>query len=134
MSAGSLPCERAMAACTSCEAASMLRLRLNCKVICVPPCVLMELMDSRPAMVENSRSSSGGHGGGHGLGARARQGGAHLDGGIIDVGQIADRQLTVGNDAKNQNGQHRERRHDGPADKEFGQVHKNSGQWLVASG
>ena len=66
----------------------------------------------------------GGYGGGHGLRARAGQRGAHLDGGIIDIGQIADRQFPIGNDAKNQNGQHRERRHDGPADKEFCEVHK----------
>ena len=57
MSAGSWPWERAIAACTSWEAASMLRLMLNCMVIWVPPCVLVEFMDSMPAMVENSRSS-----------------------------------------------------------------------------
>src|SRR2546425_6114375 len=35
----------------------MLRLRLNCRVTVVCPCVLAELMLSRPAMVENWRSS-----------------------------------------------------------------------------
>src|SRR3990170_5891536 len=44
---------RAIIDCTSCAAASMLRLRLNCKVICVRPRVLAELMESRPAIVEN---------------------------------------------------------------------------------
>jgi len=47
-----------MAAWTSCAAASMFRLRLNCKVICVLPRELDEVMESMPAMVENSCSST----------------------------------------------------------------------------
>jgi len=35
----------------------MLRLRLNCKVIEVEPCELLELIESMPAMPENARSS-----------------------------------------------------------------------------
>ena len=46
-----------MAACTSCAAASRLRLRLNCRVICVTPRMLVEFMESRPAIVVNWRSS-----------------------------------------------------------------------------
>ena len=42
-----------MAACTSCAAASRLRLRLNCNVIWVTPRMLVEFMLSRPAIVVN---------------------------------------------------------------------------------
>ena len=45
-----------MADCTSCAAASRLRLRLNCKVICVKPTPFDEVIESSPSMVENWRS------------------------------------------------------------------------------
>ena len=45
-----------MAAWTSWAAPSRLRLRLNWRVIWVSPRALVELMESRPAMVENWRS------------------------------------------------------------------------------
>src|ERR1041384_5607967 len=48
---------RAIAACTSWAAASMLRLRANCSVIAVLTSELVEVIESMPAMVENSRSS-----------------------------------------------------------------------------
>ena len=47
----------AIIACTSCAAASMLRLRSNCSVMLVPPCELVELIAFRPAMVANCFSS-----------------------------------------------------------------------------
>src|SRR5512135_580162 len=43
-------------ACTSWAAASMLRVRLNCRVILVLPSELVEVIESTPAMVENCRS------------------------------------------------------------------------------
>ena len=46
-----------MAACTSCAAASMLRLRANCSVIWVLPWPLVEVIASMPGMVENCFSS-----------------------------------------------------------------------------
>src|SRR5688572_6047899 len=48
---------RAIAVCTSCEAASMLRLRLNCNVMDVRPRALVDVMASRPGMAVNPRSS-----------------------------------------------------------------------------
>ena len=57
MSLGSWRSTREIAACTSWAAASMSRLRVNCRVICVAPMLLEEVIDSTPAMVENSRSS-----------------------------------------------------------------------------
>src|SRR5262249_48062760 len=46
-----------IAVCTSWAAASMLRLRLNCRVMEVEPCELEELIESIPAMPENCLSS-----------------------------------------------------------------------------
>src|SRR5258708_23972756 len=46
-----------IAVCTSCAAASMLRLRSNCRVMEVDPCELVELIESIPAIPENWRSS-----------------------------------------------------------------------------
>src|SRR5947209_18411619 len=51
-------CGRAaeIAVCTSWAAASMLRLRLNCRVIEVEPCEFVELIESMPAIPENCLS------------------------------------------------------------------------------
>jgi hypothetical protein len=57
MSGGNCRAAREMAAWTSWAAASMSRFRLNWSVISVPPCELVEIMLSRPEMVENCRSS-----------------------------------------------------------------------------
>ena len=57
ISEGNLRCAAAMAACTSCAAASMSRSRLNCRVMDVAPRALTELMSSSPEMVENCASS-----------------------------------------------------------------------------
>src|SRR5689334_15341223 len=46
-----------MADCTSSAAPSRLRERLNWSVICVDPCEEVDDMLSRPAIVENCRSS-----------------------------------------------------------------------------
>ena len=51
MSIGKVRCARNSAACTSSEAASMLRLSMNSSVIEVLPKVLVELMTFRPGMV-----------------------------------------------------------------------------------
>ena len=56
MSRGKLPLALEMAACTSWAAASKLRFKANCRVIWLTPKALVEFMESRPAMVENSRS------------------------------------------------------------------------------
>jgi hypothetical protein len=42
-----------IAACTSCAAASMLRARSNWRVIRVWPWLLVEVIESMPAIVEN---------------------------------------------------------------------------------
>ncbi|MCY1169981.1 hypothetical protein D9M73_100360 [compost metagenome] len=55
--AGSCPLDALMAACTSSAAASMLRSRSNCKVICVEPMPLVEVICASPAISENCRSS-----------------------------------------------------------------------------
>ena len=57
MSCGSERIAWEMAACTSCAAASMFRLRANWSEIEAPPWLLVEVMTSMPGMVENSFSS-----------------------------------------------------------------------------
>ena len=57
MPGGSEREDRAIIDCTSCAAASMLRLRSNCSVMLVLPCPLLELIDVTPAIVENCFSS-----------------------------------------------------------------------------
>src|SRR5579863_6599612 len=53
MFGGSCDDAREIAACTSCAAPSMLRLRSNCNVMDVPPSELDEVIVSMPAIVEN---------------------------------------------------------------------------------
>ena len=57
MSGGSCRAAVAMAVCTSCAAASMLRSSENCSVICAVPSALVEVIESSDAMVENCFSS-----------------------------------------------------------------------------
>ncbi len=57
MSGGSWRCAAAIAACTSWAAASRFRDRLNWRVIWLEPTPEVEFIESRPAMVENCRSS-----------------------------------------------------------------------------
>src|SRR5581483_9879263 len=57
MFVGSCRLAAAMADCTSCAAASMLRSRSNCRVIVVEPAALDEVIELMPAMVENWFSS-----------------------------------------------------------------------------
>ncbi len=57
ISGGNLRAVAAMADCTSCAAASMLRSRLNWMVIVVEPCELDEVIEEMPAMVVNCASS-----------------------------------------------------------------------------
>ncbi len=57
MSGGRLRRASAIAVCTSCAAASMLRSSVNCNVICDVPLALAEVICSSPAIAENSFSS-----------------------------------------------------------------------------
>jgi hypothetical protein len=57
MSGGSDRTVRAIALCTSCAAASMLRSRSNCSEMLVDPIELLELIDAIPEIVANCFSS-----------------------------------------------------------------------------
>jgi hypothetical protein len=57
MSDGRSGCAEAIAAWTSCAAASMSRSRVNWSWMLVCPTLLVEVITSMPAIVENSRSS-----------------------------------------------------------------------------
>src|SRR5439155_24067997 len=64
-----------------------------------------------------------GDGGRHGVGARAGETGVHMDGGEVDVRQIAHRQQPVGHQPEHEDPHHDERRRDGPLDEQLGDVH-----------
>ena len=64
-----------------------------------------------------------GHGAGHGFRIRPRQRSAHLQGGEIDVGQVADRQLAVAHQARQHQGEAEQQGGDRPADRRRGEVH-----------
>src|SRR5436305_5483937 len=75
---GSWRAAAAMADCTSCAAAAILRLRLNWRGTEVWPRYDAEVIEARPAMVENWRSSGGANGAGNGSGHGAGRGGGTL--------------------------------------------------------
>src|ERR1035438_3095516 len=68
----------------------------------------------------------GGHGGGHGFGAGAGESGGDQQGGEIDVGQIANRELTVGHATEQGDGGHQQAGGDGPLNKGLGDVDRKS--------
>jgi hypothetical protein len=57
MPLGSPRLAREIVDCTSCAAASMSRLRSNCRVMLVLPCELRELIEVMPGIVANCFSS-----------------------------------------------------------------------------
>ncbi len=63
------------------------------------------------------------YGGRHGLGTRAWEARVDLDGGEVDVREIAHRQQPVRHQPEGQDPQHDERRHDRPPDEQRGDVH-----------
>ena len=70
----------------------MLRLRSNCSVMLVLPCELVELIESRPAIVANCFSSGSATADAIVSGLAPGSAGADLDGGEVDGRQVADRQ------------------------------------------
>ena len=95
----------------------------NCSVICVAPSALMEVIESRPAMVENCFSSGV---------ATAEAMVSGLAPGRLAVTRMVGkstlgRSLTgkqpIAHDAEQQDRRHDQRGHDRPLDEEFGKVH-----------
>ncbi len=62
----------------------------------------------------------------HRVGIRSREAGGHHDGGELDVGQIADRQRVVRHHAEQRDGEHQQRRRDGPFDERPRYVHDST--------
>ena len=89
-----------IAACTSCAAASMSRSRANWIVICVLPCELVEVIDSMPAIVENSRSSGVATADAIVSGFAPGKRGLHLNRRIVDCGKRGNRQGPERDDAE----------------------------------
>ena len=118
MSGGSCRAAFAIAGCTSCAAASMSRSRSNCSVMVVTPSAFVEVIESRPAMVENCFSSGVATAAAMVSGLAPGRFGADLDGGEVHVGQIAHRQLRVREHAEDEDGRHDQRGRDRTADEE----------------
>ena len=100
MPAGSSGITAAIAVCTSTVALSMSRSRSNCSVMLVLPVPLDEVIESRPAMVVNCRSSGLATADAIVLGIAAGQAGADVQRRVVDLRQIADRQRAVREDAE----------------------------------
>jgi hypothetical protein len=109
--------------CTSCAAASMLRLKSNWSVMSVPPCVLDELMLVRPGMAANCFSSGSATDdaivSGTGAGQRRR----HADGREVHARQVGDRQLLVRQRAEHQDAENQQGRRNRAGDEDRRQVH-----------
>ena len=84
----------------------------------VPPCVLVELMLVRPAIVANCFSSGSATDEAIVSGLAPGRPRLHADGREVDARQVGDRQLPVGQAAEHEDAQHQQRRRDRPLDEE----------------
>ena len=123
MPGGSCRRAAAMADCTSCAAASMLRSSENWSVMLVEPRELVDVIESMPAMVENWRSSGVATEAAMVSGLAPGRLGVHLNGGEVHVGQVAHRQSAIASHAEQHDPQHDQRGHHRPANKDFRDVH-----------
>ncbi len=126
---GMIPCGRlrivcAIAACTSCAAASMLRSSANWMTICVVPRLDVDVMLSMPAIVENCFSSGVATVAAIVCGLVPGQRRADGDRREIDVRQVAHRQLPVRDDPEDQNADHDQRGHDRPFNEQRREIHR----------
>src|SRR5207244_12857207 len=66
-----------------------------------------------------------GHRRGHGRGARAWERGGDGDRRVVDVGEVAHRELAIGDAPEKENGHHNQGRHDGAFDEDAGEAHSS---------
>mgnify|MGYP003694226501 CR=1 FL=1 len=99
---GSERAAAAIADCTSCAAASMLRSSENCSVIVAMPSVDTDVIESMPAMVENCFSSGVATAEAIVSGLAPGSCACTWIVGKVDVGQRVHRQQPVGDDAEDQ--------------------------------
>ena len=89
----------------------------------VEPWPELEIMESRPAMVVNCRSSGVATAEAMVSGLAPGRLGVDRDGGVIDLRQIADRQALVSDDAEQRDARHQKAGGNRPPDKGFGNIH-----------
>ena len=89
----------------------------------VLPCELVELTESRPAIVANCFSSGSATAEAIVSGLAPGRLALHLNGGEVDRRQIADRQQLIRHHAEDADAQHDERRRNRPLDEELGEIH-----------
>ena len=102
----------------------MLRLRLNCSVICVCPSVLIELIESKPSMVENCRSNGVATAEAMVSGFAPGQTGRDQDRRKIHVRQVAHGQEAERGNSEDEHAHHDKRCGHRPSDEQFGDVHE----------
>ena len=98
--------------------------RSNCRVILVEPWILVELIELRPAIVENCFSSGVATEDAIVSGLAPGSAGADHDGREVDVGEIVDRQISIRHQAEDDDRERDQRRHDRAADEDFGEIHE----------
>ena len=101
----------------------MLRSSANWSVTCVVPCELVELIESRPAIAENWRSSGVATEAAIVSGLAPGQARRDLDRREVDVREVAHGQRAEADRAEQEDPGHDERRHDGPPDEGLGDAH-----------
>ena len=112
-----------IAACTSWAAASMLRSRSNWRVMLVSPGCdrrghRVDAGDGGELVLQRRGDRRR-----HGVRIGAGQAGADLDGGEIDVGQFADRQAEIAEDAEDHQRRHDQRGHHRTLDEDARDIH-----------
>ena len=115
-----------IADCTSCAAPSILRSSANCMVMLVVPCVLDEVIESMPGMVENWFSS--------GVATADAMVSGSAPGRLADTSMVGKSTLGssltgkrgIAEDAEDHQRRHQQRRHHRPFDEELRNVHCES--------
>ena len=112
-----------IAVCTSCAAPSILRSSLNCKTMLVRPCVLDEVIESMPGMVEKAFSSGAATAEAMVSGSAPARFALTWMVGKSTLGSSLTGSVGVAEDAKDHQRRHDQRGHDGVFDEPPRNVH-----------
>ena len=126
MPGGSSGVTSAMAVCTSTAALSISRSRLNCSVIWVLPVPLDEVIESRPAMVVNCRSSTVATDDAMVAGSAPGRLACTFSVGKSTLGRSLTGSVRYATTPNKRNGRHQQAGGDRPPDEDLREVHANS--------
>ncbi len=122
-STGSCPVARVIAACTSVAAASRLLFKIKLQHEAGVALAAVGRHHLQAGNLHELALERRGHVVGHGLRRRARIIHLHLNHGIVDRGQIVDRQAQVREHAKQDDRDRQDHRHHRASDEWFGEIH-----------